>query len=392
MFDTSVKYLHSAMTDAPVLSGTAGSLLAALDACLINGIGLRTATSLVVVDGIATIAVATNHSAEIGTVIEVAGATPTTLNGQQRVTGITTNAISFATTVANTTALGTITVKNAALAWRKTFSDGNLAAYQPQDVTATNCLLRVDDSGTMTARVAGFESMSDINNGTGKFPNTAQKTGGLNWVKSTTADAVARSWMVFGDSKCVYVCIAASYANTNNYAIYLFGDFTSYKSGDAYGCAIAGAFDDQVWTGSPASGCMGYSVGMTSNGVYVPRSHTAIGGSQPVLRIGASAISGNYNAVNASGTSGYAFGSFPNGADNGLMLCKVLLFVAGAFRGETVGIWHAMQDVGNAFMPKDQVAGTGAMRDKKIIAVRLGGVASATSGTVFFDVTGPWRS
>lgn len=38
--DTSVKYLHSAMPGAPVLSGTAGSLISVLDACLVNGLSL----------------------------------------------------------------------------------------------------------------------------------------------------------------------------------------------------------------------------------------------------------------------------------------------------------------------------------------------------------------
>lgn len=48
---TAVKFFHSEMPSAPVLSGTAGSLLAILDACLVNGWGLMTATSVVVSGG-----------------------------------------------------------------------------------------------------------------------------------------------------------------------------------------------------------------------------------------------------------------------------------------------------------------------------------------------------
>ena len=39
---TSVKYFHSELPGAPVLSGTAGSRIAVLDACLVNGWGLLT--------------------------------------------------------------------------------------------------------------------------------------------------------------------------------------------------------------------------------------------------------------------------------------------------------------------------------------------------------------
>ena len=74
--DTSVKYLHSGMTGAPVLSGAIGSMIAVLDACLVDGFALKSVNSLVVASNIATINVSTGITAEVGAVVLVAGATP----------------------------------------------------------------------------------------------------------------------------------------------------------------------------------------------------------------------------------------------------------------------------------------------------------------------------
>ena len=45
---TTVKHFHSAMSGAPVLNGTAGSLIAVLDACLQDGFGLKAASGITV--------------------------------------------------------------------------------------------------------------------------------------------------------------------------------------------------------------------------------------------------------------------------------------------------------------------------------------------------------
>ena len=50
----SVKWFTSDMRGAPVVSGTAGTLIAMLDACLVTGFGVVTATSVTVSGGVAT--------------------------------------------------------------------------------------------------------------------------------------------------------------------------------------------------------------------------------------------------------------------------------------------------------------------------------------------------
>ena len=118
--DTSVKHFHSDMLNAPVLSGTAGSLISVLDACLVNGFDLKSATGLVVAGGVATLSFSGTHSATVGSVILVAGSSITALNGEQKVTEVASGVVRFATDEADATASGTITFKMAGRSARPT--------------------------------------------------------------------------------------------------------------------------------------------------------------------------------------------------------------------------------------------------------------------------------
>ena len=66
---TSVKYYASTMPGAPVLSGTAGALATLLDACLVDGFGLKTVDTLVVASGVATANISTGSAAVTGGVV-----------------------------------------------------------------------------------------------------------------------------------------------------------------------------------------------------------------------------------------------------------------------------------------------------------------------------------
>jgi hypothetical protein len=138
MTDTTVKHFDSTMTGAPTLANVAGNLLAVLDACLVDGFGLKTVDSLVVAGGIATATIATGHSARVNAVVLIAGATPSGLNGEKRVISTTTNTVVFdATGITDQTATGTITLKIAPAGWVKAFTGTNKTAYKSGNVAAT---------------------------------------------------------------------------------------------------------------------------------------------------------------------------------------------------------------------------------------------------------------
>ena len=388
---TSVKHFHSGMVGAPVLGGTAGALIAVLDACLVNGFGLVTATSVVVAGGIATMTFPAGHSFAIGTVALVAGATPAGLNGEARILMVTANTASYATTgISDQTATGTITAKLAPPGWSKSFSGTNKAVYRADAPASTRMFLRVDDTDQNNARVVGYGSMTDIDTGVAPFPSSAQISGGGYWPKASDASGTARAWTVVVDGLTAYLHMHTSATSPGvSGSLWVFGDIASLRSGDAYGCVLQ-AHSSAAHTSTitlPSS--VEYSALPPSAGAYIARSYTTLGG----------AIVGNHGVESyaaASGVSGGAgawqIGAYPNGPNNGLMLTRKTLFEgASHLRGMLRGCLIAAQPCHAAFSHMDTLAGQGAYAGRTLLAVKCGapaGVASAS--VVFMDITGPW--
>lgn len=389
--DTTVKHIHSGMAGAPVLSGTANALAAVLDTFLNTGFGLQNVTSLVVAGGLATATVASTPSAGVNAVIVVAGAAPAGLNGEQRVTAVSGNTVSWATAVADGAATGgAITLKMAPLGWSKVFIGGSLAAYKSADPLSSGMVLRVDDSGAKNARVVAYESMSDINTGIKPFPVDAQAAGGYYWPKSRTADAAARPWYAFGDSRGFYLCVNPGTASAHS-IIMFFGDPNCSKSGDAYGAVLHGMPADYADYTAQVPQCLGYSAKGSGHGA-VARSANALGGSQLTLHVGTMHI-GNTDAY--SGYGAYSMLEYPNKADNGLLFCKVAEIDNAGLRSMLPGLYHVPQGKAcDAFSPLDTELATGDLGGRAMMAIRPGAPSYAAAGyygAVFFDLIGPWR-
>lgn len=391
---TAVKYFHSAQTGAPVLNGVAGSLIGVLDACLKDGFGLKTADSVVVANGIATVSISTGHSFEVDSVALVAGATPAGLNGEKTVLSATTNTFTFdATGIVDQTATGTITVKMAPAGWDKPFSGTNLAVYRSPNVLGTRNWLRVDDTATQNGRVVGYESMTDVNTGVGAFPTAAQISGGAYWPKANGANATARPWLVIADDRTFYLWVNTGTTNTFVSGILFgFGDFRSNKSGDAYATFIAAATTDISATNTANSQTLAYvdAAGDTLLSMWVPRSYTSIGGSAQVSR---KAESYN-NSDTYSGNTPTII--YPNGPDNGLLLSRTLVMEAAPLcvRGVIPGLMFVPHQFGaSVFATRDKISGQGSLSGRKLIAIKNDGNPSGTtitSVTSFIDITGPW--
>lgn len=376
-----------------MLSGTAGALIAVLDACLVNGFGLKTADSMVVSGGIATATFSTGHPFEPDVVALVSGATPSGLNGEKPVLTAALNAITFdATGIADGAASGAITVKVAPAGWAKAFSNTNLAAYQSTDSAGSRMFLRVDDAGGMTARVVGYESMSDIDSGAGPFPSGPQLSGGGYWSKSNAANATQRAWTVIADGKTVWLhTYTANFPVVHAGAIRGFGDFTSLKSGDPFACGLlAGVVDT---SGQYAAGDyydLEFHAPNGASGPWLPRSYTGLGSSllgARFVEMGGGALSG------VSGAVGFATApAYPNGPDNSLILSRELIVEPGvALRGIGRGCLHSVQVLHTQFAHLDKVHGQGDYAGRKLLAVKCGAAAGESSrGVMFFDITGPW--
>lgn len=390
--DTSVKYLHSAMVGAPVLSGTAGALIAVLDACLVNGWGLKSVDSLVIVNNVATTNIASGHSAEVGSVVEIAGATPATLNGEQKVTAVTATSVSFATSgLTDQTATGAITLKLASLGWSKPFSGTNLAAYRSNDVTGTRMFLRVDDTATQNARVSGYENLTAISTGTGQFPTAIQLSGGGYWGKSNQANTTARGWTICGDSRGFYIFIQNHSLYSNSNLSYFFGDISSVKSNDPYACILSMGIGDESINSNQISGLHTQTFSSTAY-AYIARSYTGIGSANTAFRYASnmwsnsSYYSGDYNNANLT--------PFPNPADGGLYTTPVLVTEGGtrALRGFLPGFYVIPQSVPlNQFAPRDTVVGITGLPSKTLRATWHNSSSTDGSSVSLIETTGPWR-
>lgn len=394
--NTSVKYYHSAMLGAPVLSGTGGSGISVLD-ILVNGFGLQSVSALVVSGGIATMSLPNGHSFEPDVVALVAGATPAALNGEWRVLSTTVNSATFAAPgIADQTATGTITAKVAGAGWEKVFSGTNIGVYRILSPEGTRMFLRVDDTSATNIRVVGYENMTDAITGTGPFPTTTQISGGGWWPKANAANATARAWTLIADSKGFKFHIhtlGAAVGSVNHGVsgcIWSFGDFKSLKSGDAYACALQCANSDISTSTSVSLQAAEYCHTPTpQTGVFVARSFTTLGGSVAALHSTveyfSGVVSGTANQVTAPAS--------PNGPDNSQILSEKLIIESGVCRrGLERGLYVIPQNCHAAFNWREKIDGQGKLAGRKLMVIKCGSPAGTTSqGMVLVDITGPWE-
>ncbi len=398
--DTSVKFFNEGMPGAPVDNGVAGSRIALLEACLVTGFGARTATSLVVASGVATMTLASDakNPALQGSVVLVAGVTGplVALNGEQKVVAATATALTFATAAADGTAAGTITVKTASAGWAKTFTGTNKAEFHIIDPAGSGRYLRVDDSGTTTCQVRAYEAMSDVDTGTGPHPTVAESATGIYWQKSSAANSTANKWDLFADSRAFILSPAANSGGAPTavgQAHYFFGDALPHRSIDVYASVVTGGASAP--NGNASYGSIA-SYGL-SNGIgRYPRPSAGVGASAAIFLAPECGVANSYSGLDTF------LGAFPP-PDGKLRLSRVLanevaaIGVAGTVpRAVIPGFIHVPQTALNlAFQRGDRVVpNDGPLAGRGLFCVMASASFTetvSTGGRAFVDVTGPWR-
>lgn len=273
------RFFTSDMADAPVMTPGAGGIIAVLDGCLLNGFNTKTLSSLSVTSGVATATVSGGHGYSQYVIIEISGSSISALNGTHRVATVpdSTTFTFEATGVANGTATGTITAIVATpTGWTKAFSGTNKAAYK-STTSASGFYFRIDDSVAYSAQipVRGYESMSDIDTGSGAFPTTGQQAN-YNWRRSFDATG-GRLWALVADDSFFYLFIRLNNADTAN-ACLSFGDIFAFDSSDEFGCVMSGA---PAFSGAYIAGYLLISGnpannGSLYNGLYISRQYNAV--------------------------------------------------------------------------------------------------------------------
>lgn len=363
-----VHWFSSEMTGAPTCSGESGKLIAILDACLINGFGSVTLDSLVVASGVATGTLSSGHGFTDHIVALVEGATPSGLNGEKRITVTSSTTFTFdATGISDQTATGTITAKVAPVGWTKTYSGTNKAVYARTAVSATAMLLRVDDSPAQYPTLIMYETMSDVDTGTGPAPTS----GSYYTAKSNAASTATRPWRLYADDKALYIYIDTG-ANGNYNSGFYFGDINSFKSNDTYHCALIAH--------PTASVNYAYQARLdTTTGSLIARSYTQTGAAITFTR---------YSHYLSGVTVGLAKagGAYPSAVDNCFRAWPVDAWETSTVpRGMMPGLWNPL----HTNNPDDATIIT----DIPQLAGRNLFIQKAMDGTYRcgMDITGPWR-
>jgi len=368
-----VKLFESTQTGAPSLSGTAGNLISLLDAVLVNGFNLKSINSITRSGSTATATVAAGHGFRENDVVLQAGAGQTEYNGEFRIFNVTSTTYQFTVTGTPTTpATGTITAKIAPLGWTKVYAGTNKAAYKPSDPTATGCLLRVDDTNAKYANVVGYESMTDVDTGSGAFSDTVSCI-----MKSDGNVATVRKWTLIADPLAFYLFISWDSGNTTEYEASFFGDYPSYKSGDAYNCALIASTSI-----SPAS------VGSSNNF----SAQTAVSGGKRSARA-YTQLSGASIFWNLSLAYGFTFQPYTSAIDNGLHISPVYLadntlsyFMP---RGLMPGWYFPMHTIATLPAHGTIVDNIPALPGRRFCVVSARGGSSNYRQVI--DISGPWR-
>lgn len=373
--DTSVKYFNSSMTGTSLLSNVAGSLITILDDCLVNGFGSVTLDSLVIADDVATGTYSSGHNftmnGNTGPVITIAGATPSELNGEWRIASVPeTTTFTFATEgISDQTATGTITAKRSPAGFSKV-AGTNKASYRSDDVTGNRFYLRVDDSNTSYARIRGYETMSDIDTGTGLFPTEAQLSGGGYCYKATN---VNRTWALFADSKMIYFYCDVS-GNNQWAGGFTFGDLISFKSGDPYATILIGS------ASSTGVHQIGYLNATAAS--WMARAFTGIGTAITATRYGHGSSS-SYLGVNSSRMV------YPNPVDLCAHCAPVDCWdsLGSGRRGMMPGLFDLLHAGATYFTNWMTLEGINGLAGRTGVPQ----ISSNTSALAFHDITGPWR-
>lgn len=390
-----IKFFHNDMQGAPTLDGGTGSVIALLDACLLNGFNLITLDSLTWNGSEAVATYASGHGFEVDQVVNIAGANETAYNGEQRVTWVDSTSFKFAPdTTPSGDATGTITAEAAPIGtWTKAHDDGQgtKAAYQSTDPQATAQLLRVDDSDTKSGWndggggakrtwVEGVEGMTDINTFSGSF-------GGGWWGKvfgygDFVATTEPGQWFLIGDGRLFYFfpCIAWGPVPAG----FVYGDIPSVRAGDAYNTVlITGSNPNSSFSQYSDENWSDFADLKSTWNKNIARQWTQMPGGVSISMFG----SGISDFLGASGLP------FPNPDNSGLYIAANISVVDEGLRGSMPGLYQIMHDTPLA--DRDRIRNITDYPGKTFINVAVTkekeNVNNIIQAAAVFDLTGPWR-
>lgn len=383
-------WYDSTETGAPVLNNAAGSLIALLRACLINGFNVKAITGITVSSGVATVTCpAHGYSNAYGKWLKISGANVPALNGTKQQTIVDANTFSYpAPGVAN----GTYTATDARRApadWVELFQGTNKSVFQRSDPEATAMLLRVDDTGSAPATVTDarcvmVESATDVDTFVDPSPTVAQASGG-GYIYKGANNATAKKWAIVADGRFLWL-MHPSVTNVTPYDMQIshFGDGVPFRTPDPYFCLLSASLSSGGNASSAGAGLnTSYGVPSTYQGGVVARNFAASSKSVITHKCGAGAGA----VLGAEGV-----GQF--GADV-VAISRTyhqvepdLIFAGGHIRGEVPGLAGPLARLPFANNGQFAVVTPDVGDGRSYLSVLYSGTSAR--GNALIDLTGPW--
>lgn len=393
-----VRYFDATMTGAPKTTmSAAGRFLAILDACAVTGFNLKAVTSLSVANGVATAITDGDHGFRDYTVIRIEGATPDELNGDWKVQVTAGNTFTFETTAPDGLATGTVSAKTAPLGWTKAFSGTNVGVYRPK--TGLRHFFRVDDSASGYVSMRGYEVMTSSGDaGTNPFPTPTQLTGGVGMTKLCGSYSYVPHWFLIGDDRSLFFVFSGDddqgvQQYHTDYAIYGFGEAISYTPNDLGASFVIGSTQRSTTASTPVLNGSSYVSSLSTDtwgGCYFSRPYSQETGAPTRFRLAGSGVANGWG----SSSSAYGRVPLPNPADLSLLFHHPILMqeeTSKAVRAEFPGAYQPL----HAYMSA-RIGDVVEINGRKIMLTRAFdsnnmGSATGKSGTMGWDITGPWR-
>lgn len=329
-------------TGAPSVSGEVDKLRALFQALLVDGYNSHTSGLSIARSGSTATVTKTSHGYVTGQVIRNGGWDQTEYNIDAVVTVTGANTYTYAVSGSPATpGTGTGTAKVCPLDWTQPYTGTNKGAFKMR--TASNQFyLRVDDSNAQNTQVRGYETMTDVDTGTNLFPTNAQITvgSGLYFYKSSAASSTARAWKCWSNGK--FIILVVNTDGSNLWTPFLFGDFVSYKSGDAYNCLCnANATSSATTNTNVNSGYIAPSADIGAAGHYIARAHGGASGAITSSKVAEYRCAPNSSSAQQIGS--LASATYPAPIEGGVIFGPVFLsesqVLANGYRGRVPGLY-----------------------------------------------------
>lgn len=378
--DTSVKYMQASWTGFNGFSYAAGTAITELDKILFDGWNSQTASGITVSGGIATVSFGSAHNfsmitTNVGPVINISGATPSSLNRDWRIEEVTSSTsftLDVTGIVEDGSASGTITVKGAPLGYTLVYTSTNKRVFKTLS-SITNYIRLSETSNAYILDTTVGEGATNVDTLTDTWSSTCDayvKTG-------SSATSTYYDWYFVGNDDGFLLMKGSGSVGTSTYIDNSFGLLKLDAS--SYDTTYPTYFFWRGFTGiSGADSYIFYNNNTNSNRIM--RAHAAVsadGGSTCFLLSGCTL---HYN--NDWGDDSYTKLNAVTG--------KVHMFSAEAWdsvgpRGILPGFYDIL-GARTSFTHLENIAAGGPSSNKDFLIFRV----LSTGGAMALDVTGPW--